>query len=246
MQASGSAAARAAGHIGVFLAAIVFSTTASPASDYCGRPPQGTAVDLAAPVDTSFLDRMREIGVNTIIRYYDHQDETLPGKTLTPAERDMIGMGGFTLAVVFQHHNDRIASFTPLRGRQDAQRSLALASAVAQPRGSAIYFGVDGAWQNQYEMANIIAYFSEVKALLAGSGYRVGVYGSGLVCDVLVANGLAELCWLGSPTSWPGSQDYYRARKWRLAQLPTTECGGRSVDFDMTNGTNADYGQFGH
>jgi Domain of unknown function (DUF1906) len=189
---------------------------------------------------------MREIGVNTIIRYYDHQDETLPGKTLTAIERDMIVTGGFTLAVVFQHHNDRFASFTPLRGRQDAERSLTLASAVSQAKGSAIYFGVDGAWQSQYEIANIMAYFGSVKAALADSGYRVGVYGSGLVCDSLVANGLADLCWLGSPISWPGSQDYYRTRRWRLAQLPVTECGGRSVDFDMTNGVDADYGQFGY
>ena len=38
---------------------------------------------------------------------------------------------------------------------------------------------------------------------------------------------------------------YYKAKKWRLAQLPTTQCGGRSVDFNRTNGTEAEYGQFG-
>jgi Domain of unknown function (DUF1906) len=246
VQAFGFSAARSVERMGIFLAGIALGVSAVQAADYCGRPPQGAAVDLSAQVNTSFLDKMRQIGVNTIIRYYDYEDETLPGKTLTRAERDLIAMNGFTAAVVFQHHNDRFASFSRLRGRQDAERSLALANAVSQAKGSAIYFGVDGGWHSSYELANITAYFSEVKATLAGSGYRVGVYGSGLVCDILVTNGLAELCWLGAPTSWPGYSDYYQTRRWRLAQLPTSECGGRSVDFNLTNGMNADYGQFGY
>jgi hypothetical protein len=246
VQAIGCSAGRSAKRMCMFLAGIVLGVTAAQAADYCGKPPQSAAVDLSAPVNTSFLEKMRQIGVNTIIRYYDHENETLPGKTLTRAERDLILMNGFTAAVVFQHHNDRIASFTPLRGRQDADRALTLAAAVSQAKGSAIYFGVDGGWHSPYEMTNIMAYFSAIKATLTGSGYRVGAYGSGLACDILVANGLAELCWLGAPTSWPGYQDYYLTRKWRLAQLPASECGGRSVDFNLINGMNADYGQFGY
>jgi hypothetical protein len=182
---------------------------------------------------------MREIGVNTIIRYYDHQNETIRGKTLTRAERDLIVTNGFNVAVVFQHNNNRIASFTALRGRQDAARSLVLADQVSQPKGSAIYFGVDGPWQSSYELVNILAYFREIRTSLAGSGYRVGAYGSGLVCALLVTNGLA------APMSWPGYYEFYQTGRWRLAQLPAVECGGRSVDFDLTNGADSEYGQFG-
>jgi hypothetical protein len=120
-----------------------------------------------------------------------------------------------------------------------------LAAENSQPTGSAIYFGVDGPWRTPYELANIIAYFQEVNARMAGSGYRVGVYGSGLVCNALLANGLAQLCWLAAPNAWPDFDVYYQTKKWRLAQLPTTQCGGRSVDFNLTNGTEAEYGQFG-
>ena len=35
-------------------------------------------------------------------------------------------------------------------------------------------------------------------------------------------------------------------RRESLAQLPTTSCGGRSVDFNLVNGMGADYGQFGY
>jgi len=188
---------------------------------------------------------MRGIGIKTIIRYYDHEDETLPGKTLRSEEHNLILANGFKTAVVFQHHNNQFASFTAPRGHQDAERSLALAGENSQPRGSAIYFGVDGSWQTAYELANIADYFRGLRAKLAGFGYRIGVYGSGLVCNMLLSTGLAELCWLGAPTSWPDYHVYYQTRQWGLAQLRPSQCGGRSVDFNLANGMVADYGQFG-
>jgi hypothetical protein len=232
--------------ISILLASLVIWASSARAADYCSRDPRVEAVDLSAPVNQSFLDQMKEIGVNTIIRYYDYEDETLPGKTLRKGERDLILMDGFKIVSIFQHHNNQLASFTALRGRQDAERSLVLAAENSQPQGSAVYFGVDGAWKTPYELANIVSYFKEVNTRLAGSGYRVGVYGSGLVCNTLLANALAELCWLAAPTTWPDYLDYYRTKQWRLVQLSTTRCGGRSIDFNLANGIDADYGQFGH
>jgi hypothetical protein len=221
-------------------------TIGAHATDFCNKDSRVDAADTSAPVNQGFLNQMKAIGINTIIRYYDHEDETLPGKTLRRGERDTIVTSGFKMGVVFQHRNNKFASFTALRGRQDAERSLLLAAENSQPRGSAIYFGVDGPWKSPNQLANIIAYFQEVNARLTGSGYRVGVYGSGLICNTLLANKLAELCWLAAPTSWPEYHDYYQTRQWKLVQLPTTECGGRSVDFNLANGIDIDYGQFGH
>jgi Rv2525c-like, glycoside hydrolase-like domain len=229
----------------IFVANLAIWASTAHATDLCVRDPRVEVVDSSAPVTQSFLDQMKVIGINTIIRYYDHEDETLPGKTLRRGERDTIAMNGFEMGVVFQHRNNKLASFTTLRGRQDAERSLVLAAENSQPRGSAIYFGVDGPWSTSYELANIMAYFREVNARMAGSGYRVGVYGSGLVCNALMANGLAELCWLAAPTFWPDFSAYYQTKRWKLVQLPTTQCGGRSVDFNLTNGIKAEYGQFG-
>jgi hypothetical protein len=232
--------------ISILLASLVICASAAHAADYCSRDPRVEAVDLSAPVNQSFLDQMQAIGINTIIRYYDHENETLPGKTLRKAERDLILTNGFHIIPIFQHHNNQFASFTALRGRQDAERSLVLAAENSQPKGTAIFFGVDGAWKTPYELANIMGYFKEVDTRLAGKGYRVGVYGSGLVCNTLLTNALAELCWLAAPTTWPDFHDYYQTKRWRLVQLPTTHCGGRSVDFNLSNGIDADYGQFGH
>ncbi len=229
----------------VFILAAILAVWVSgaDAKDFCARDPRIEAVDLSAPVSQSFLDNMRAIGIKTIIRYYDHDDETLPGKTLRRNERDLILTNGFKTAVVFQHHNDQFASFSALRGSQDAERSIALAKENFQPPGSTVYFGVDGPWK---ELTGIIGYFTEIYARLLRTGYRVGVYGSGLVCNALLTNGLAETCWLAAPTAWPDYHAYYQTRRWGLAQLRPTQCGGRSVDFNLVNGTDADYGQFGH
>src|SRR5947209_11429873 len=238
-------AEKPASSVRMFVASFAIWVSPVHAADFCATDPRVEAVDSSAPVTQSFLDKMKAIGISTIIRYYDHEDETLPGKTLRRGERDLIVMNGLRMGVVFQHKNNKFASFTALRGRQDAERSLILAAENDQPRGSAIYFGVDGAWNRPNELANITAYFQEVNATLADSGYRVGVYGSGLVCNALLANGLAELCWLAAPTSWPDFSAYYQTKRWRLVQLPTTQCGGRSVDFNLANGPEAEYGQFG-
>jgi Domain of unknown function (DUF1906) len=238
-------AANAAKLLYLLLASLIVWVPAVPAGEYCPSDARVGAVDLSAPVDQGFLDRMRGIGIQTIIRYYDHEDETLPGKTLRRGERNQILANGFQTAVVFQHHNNQFASFTALRGRQDAERSLALAAENSQPRGSAIYFGVDGAWQTPYELASVVTYFRELRDRLAGFGYRIGVYGSGLVCNMLLTTGLAELCWLAAPTAWPDYHAYYQTKQWGLAQLRTSQCGGRSVDFNLANDMVADYGQFG-
>jgi hypothetical protein len=245
VQIAGSSTARAAGLACIFSLGLTLWAPAAEAREYCASDPRIEAVDLSTPVDQSFLNTMRAVGIRTIIRYYDHEDETLPGKTLRRYERDLILGNGFKTAVVFQHHNDQFASFTAVRGRLDAERSLALARENSQPRGSAIYFGVDGPWRMADHLASVLAYFGELKAELADAGYRIGVYGSGLVCNMLLTSGLAELCWLGAPTSWPDYHAYYQTRKWGLAQLRTSQCGGHSVDFNMANDGIADYGQFG-
>ena len=242
---AGSSAARSAELVCLSLVGLIVCAPVALAEHYCANDPRIEAVDLSAPVDQGFLDTMRGIGIRTIIRYYDHEDETLPGKTLRRDERNLILANGFKTAVVFQHNNNQFASFTTERGRQDAERSLVLARENSQPRSSAIYFGVDGPWQTAYELANVTAYFRQLKAKLPAFGYRIGVYGSGLVCNVLLSTGLADLCWLGAPTSWPDYHAYYQTRNWGLAQLRTSQCAGRSVDFNLANDRVADYGQFG-
>ncbi|HMO30092.1 glycoside hydrolase domain-containing protein [Enterovirga sp.] len=209
------------------------------------RPKSGAvAADTSAITTAPFLARMKEIGVSTIIRYYDHEDETLPGKTLRAPERDLIAGSGFRLLVVFQHRNDRLPTFTPERGAADAARALDLARENAQPGGSAVYFGVDGPW-GERERPLVRAYFREAAPAIRAAGYRIGIYGGGYMCRAMAEEGLADLCWLANARSWPGYAERLADRRsWRLRQALPETCGGRAVDFNFPSSPGADFGQF--
>ncbi|HEY1735557.1 MAG TPA: glycoside hydrolase domain-containing protein [Methylovirgula sp.] len=118
----------------------------------CVATAELTAADMSIPAvaplndkHESALLKLKDLGVTTLLRYYDQENETLPGKTLHAEESDAIISAGLKIGVVFQHHNDDPGKFLkPLVGKEDAERALNLADENRQPYGSAIYFGVDG------------------------------------------------------------------------------------------------------
>jgi hypothetical protein len=228
-----------------FFLALASTAGAADQVKYCVANSRAAAVDISQNATDAFLSRMKSIGVRTIVRYYDYDPPTLPNKALRKPERDRIISNGFRLAVVFQHHNDMFSSFTPRRGEGDAYRSLELVSEDVQPKGGVIYFGVDGDWHKETDLANIRSYFQAVQNVLKPKGYRVGVYGSGSVCDDLLGKGLAEICWLANAKSWSGYNSFYASKRWRLAQSVPEDCAGINVDFNITNGKDTDFGQFG-
>ncbi len=215
-----------------------------PVAANCPNPAGAGAADTANPLSGPLLTALQAAGVTTIARYYDYPNETLPGKTLTLAERDLVAAKGMSLIVVFQHHNDQLASFTAARGDGDAARALELAAKMGQPTGSAVYFGVDGSWSSAADQAKILAYFQAAHARLAGAGYRVGVYGSGLTCQNLEGAGQASLCWIAGVKSWPGYDAVMTSGGWALRQSNQVLCAGTYVDFDEVNPARPDAGQF--
>ena len=118
----------------------------------CALNPSFTVADFSVPLSNlaadqgrSALEQLKLFRISTVFRYYDHEDETLPGKTLLHPESDAIISSGLKIGVVFQHHNDDPAKFLdPESGTKDAARALKLADENRQPYDSAIYFGVDG------------------------------------------------------------------------------------------------------
>ncbi|MEW9919477.1 glycoside hydrolase domain-containing protein [Marimonas sp. MJW-29] len=137
-----------------FLLLLLFALCGSPlrAGPGCEAQPEMTAIDASHPLTeltarggVPGLSALRQMGVETVIRYYDNVAETLPCKTPMPEETQALLEAGFSVLAVFQHHNDNPMTFlTPGRAALDAQRAIELALANGQPSGSAIYFGVDG------------------------------------------------------------------------------------------------------
>ena len=257
----------------IWLAATAFCLVASPdasgvshAAQVCEAGKGYVAADTAEQVNENFLANIKAVGIETIIRYYDWIDETLPGKTLNLHELALIGKAGMSVAVIFQHNSDCLCTFMQKgRGRRDARRALELARSYSQPSGSAVYFGVDGvdaqfltllaatdlpsgeAQARKFVQRYVRAYFQEVGSVMKASGYRVGAYGSGLVCAYLLEEHLAELCWLANATGWPGYESFAATNRWVLKQnLPTrrSDCFGLEVDLNSGNPAIANYGQW--
>jgi hypothetical protein len=241
-------------------------TVVSGAAPVC-EPGKGyVAADTAQQVSEDFLAKVKAIGIETIIRYYDWPDETLPGKTLTARELALIAKTGMSVAVIFQHNSDCLCTFMRKgRGTRDARRALELARSFSQPFGSAVYFGVDGVdaqyltllsatalpsgepQARKFAQRYVRAYFEEVGAVMKSSGYRIGAYASGLVCSDLLAERLVQLCWLANATSWPGYEKFAATNLWTLRQhLPTkkSDCFGAEVDLNSANPTMGDFGQW--
>jgi hypothetical protein len=94
-------------------------------------------------------------------------------------------------------------------------------------------------------------YFREVNRVIAADGrYRVGVYGSGMVCKHVMGKGLAKFCWLAMSSGWPGTKDYRSSGKWHLSQQLTTFCKGWQFNgkemarFDFNRIKSGDVGQW--
>jgi len=203
------------------------------------------AIDLSQPVTERLLVAAKAEDVTTIIRYYDHPNETIRGKTIRAHELDLIKEHDLQLAVVFQHNNNKLSSFTSARGTSDADRCLELAEQINQPEESAIYFGVDGGWGNrESEFNQILSYFEKASPLIRDGGYRIGVYGSGLICRRLVALDLVDHCWLANAKAWPEYQNLFESEEWTMVQSLPTPFAGHEVDFNTINPMIIDFGQF--
>ena len=94
-------------------------------------------------------------------------------------------------------------------------------------------------------------YFNEVNRILKADGrYRVGVYGSGLVCKHIQGKGLAKFCWLAMSSGWPGTKAHRSSGNWHLAQQLTTFCKGwqfngrETARFDFNRMKSGDVGQW--
>jgi len=120
---------------------------------------------------------------------------------------------GLKIFSIYENGNPTSSSyFTTQRGNSDAHTAFARAQSAGQPLGSAIYFAID--YDASYQdLPKIKLYAYEFRrtlyALCDALGekihrYSVGVYGSGLVCEVLFDVGIAHYTFLAQSKGWAG------------------------------------------
>ncbi len=105
-------------------------------------------------------------------------------------------------------------------GALDATAAVAQARALGQPKGSAIYFGVDIAFSASDAPTRkaMLEYMTEVRRILKSARYDLGAYGNGDALDVLQNARLIEHSWLSASRAYPGSTEFHNASRWDLFQ----------------------------
>lgn len=191
-------------------------------------------------------------GVRTIIRYYNFSNSRkLPEKRLELAEAQTIASHGIQIAAIFQQRQNQVADFSEQKGLAAGRRAYRHAQDnINQPPGSGIYFAVDFDASSTEIEKNIAPYFEGIRrAFSEESGgnpdYRIGTYGSGLVCTTLTQKGLIELTWLAMSRGFRGTREALREGEFHIAQrAPDTTLCGLGVDFNDPNPDRPDFGAF--
>jgi hypothetical protein len=191
-------------------------------------------------------------GVQMVIRYYNFSNSsTFPQKRLELPETELLSANGLQIAVTFQQRQNQVADFSEFIGIAAGRRAYRHAKDnIGQPAGSGIYFSVDFDASSEDLRDSVAPYFKGVKQAFAEESgntndYRVGVYGSGLVCETLAEAGLIELKWLAMSRGFRGTRESLAAGRYHLAQqAPEVALCGLGVDFNIANPALTEFGAF--
>ncbi len=253
----------------------VLALLALPVCALAADPARIAIIDTAW--DTRpFLGQLRAGGVQVIGRYYARcEQENLPEKrfAFTTEAADILEAGMGILSI-YQYRSSSKYKFDGQRlngqgkivnlpdenclpsatgrsavaeARLDVRAAIAQAQRVGQPRGSAIYFGVDFNFSrtDTATKTKMLTYFKTLRKALKPAGYRLGAYGDGDALTVLRAAGLIDYAWLMASPAFPGSSAFHRTGYWTLFQTQvdphwiagggTCGAGGLPIDVNVQN-----------
>jgi peptidoglycan hydrolase-like protein with peptidoglycan-binding domain len=181
----------------------------------------------AAQDVTRILGIAKAAGVKFIGRYLSFNAR----KNLTASEAKAILGAGLDIVSIWEAAGDQPATFNSANGIREGMAALVQAKECGQPSNTCIYFAVD-LDATLGIIPYIVSYFEAVNAVLA-SHYKVGVYGSGLVCSQLDAAGLVSYDWLAGAMGWRGSRDYAGAHLSEIEQGWAGDPWGFGFDVDQ-------------
>ena len=202
--------------------------------------PAGLARGIDLPTDARDVSlELKGSRLDFVARYY--RDPASRWPTLSAEEARTVSSAGMSLVAVWESHSHRPDYFSYASGYNDALVAYRQAQTIGQPADSAIYFAVDFNAQQPDIMGPVDQYFRGVAAGLAAAAghapeYRVGVYGSGAVCDYMKRARLAQYAWLSNSTAWTGYDDF---TDWNIRQ------SGRSPSLSFDQDENQARGEYG-
>jgi len=181
---------------------------------------------------TNKLAALKADGVSTVIRYVWRG---MSAKVIRASEARAFQSAGMRLGLVYEGAGDKVETFSDASGFSDATFARDYAPIVGAPYGAVIWFAVDFDADTGDMDHNILPYFRGV-ARGIGKALRVGVYGSGFVCEHVRAAGLAQKSWLTCSSGWSGTRAAHERGAYDMLQhLPSTNIADMDTDANELN-----------
>jgi len=187
-------------------------------------------LDTYEIVDTPQAQAAYNAGYRFVTRYYTLNSPARPGYEaphLSRAEALKICAVGLKLNAFFENgDNNSLSSFSAASGATNAAAAISQATAVGQPNGTHIYFGVECPATSSQIESNIKPYFQSIRAYFDDpttnpNNYQVGIYASQTICEAMMpvtGYGYASRVYLPGAPSW--SQPSYTT--WAFKQTVDT------------------------
>lgn len=172
---------------------------------------------------SSHIDALIKARIKMVIRYYT--SDATSKKRLTQNEAAALVNAGIKIGVVYQDGDTELHDFNHERGFNAGKEAFNYASkTIQQPANSIISFSVDFNPTVDDIHHCIIPYFQGINEAFdhlktADLHYRVGVYGSGAVCNMLFAKNLCDYRWLSMSRGFHGTEEAIKNGAYELMQL---------------------------
>lgn len=158
------------------------------------------------------------------------------GKHLCAPEIAELRAAGLRLAPIYQRFNDEVADLTRANGMTEGLEALVRGRVLGLPAGSIIYFSVDFDATGDVVSGPVAEYFGGVKEIMdavASYNFRIGVYATRNVCQVMIDRGLAVAAYVsGMSTGYSGNMGFPMPREWHYNQIIelTDDLGSPTID----------------
>lgn len=194
-------------------------------------------------ITTRQIVHLQADSVSTVIRYLSPINPA-GAKCVKEPEARALAEAGIKLGLVNEGWGDFAhGGISAGAGSRDGEFCAAYAPKIGAPAGACIFFAVDVDASLSQIKKLVLPYFSAINDELDGSGFVIGVYGSGDVCKAVIEDEGAKLAWLSCSMGWSGSRDYLKEKPKELVlvqHLPRTLA---NLDCDP-NDSLGDFGDF--